>query len=205
MKMTTILGGVASSAVIVAMAVIYMAADVNAAIPTDELPEFKSAPMIEFEPVVVLPSLAPTESIRPRKRPNQLLPKHVYNEDQLYCLAQNIYFESRGEIKAGQAAVAWVTLNRVLDNEHPDTICDVVWEDSQFSWTHDGKSDTPKDKAAWKRAQALALQIVDSYDPNIDPTEGSTYFHEQSISPGWSDDFKRVSQIGNHIFYTDRG
>ena len=39
-----------------------------------------------------------------------------------YCLAQNIYYESRTDNIAGQAAVADVVLNRVLDERWPDNI-----------------------------------------------------------------------------------
>lgn len=208
MKMSTILGGVASSAVIVAMAVVYLTADeAKAAVdPKQEIqdrhPEYVFTPQAEQLQVA---SIAPLTSIRPERRPNQLLPASVYQDDQLYCLAQNIYFEARGESIEGQAAVAWVTLNRLLDEQHPDTICEVVWQDSQFSWTHDGKSDKPRDAESWDRAQDIALDLVYSYDPVVDPTSGSTYFHERSIKPGWSKRFDLVGQIDNHVFYSDRG
>jgi spore germination cell wall hydrolase CwlJ-like protein len=213
MRMTTILGGVASSAVIVAMAVVYLTADrAQAAVdPTtftlgqdrhpDHIPQwFGMPPKIDAEP-----SIAPVDSIRPRQRPNQYLPPSVYDDAQLYCLAQNIYFESRGESLEGQAAVAWVTLNRVLDHRFPNTICKVVWQDSQFSWTQDGNSDVPGEAMSWDRAQDIALDLVYNYDPELDPTSGSTYFHERSVRPSWSRRFERVGQIDNHIFYADRG
>ena len=44
----------------------------------------------------------------------------------IHCLAENIYFEARGESTAGKMAVALVTLNRVMDERFPDTICGVV-------------------------------------------------------------------------------
>jgi spore germination cell wall hydrolase CwlJ-like protein len=208
MKMSTILGGVASSAVIVAMAVVYLTADeVKAAIdPKTEIQDRHPELVIQLPvEVVVRPSLAPLTSIRPPRRPNQYLPKSVYDQDQLYCLAQNIYFEARGESIEGQAAVAWVTLNRLMGDDHPNTICRVVWQDRQFSWTHDGKSDTPRDAVSWERAQDIALDMVYIWDPELDPTSGSTYFHERSIRPSWSRSFERVGQIDNHIFYADRG
>ena len=47
---------------------------------------------------------------------------------EMNCLALNVYYESRGETRAGQQAVAKVTLNRVVSSRYPDTICDVVYE-----------------------------------------------------------------------------
>lgn len=123
---------------------------------------------------------------------------------QAKCLATNIYFEARGESKLGQKAVAWVTLNRVEDPKYPDTICDVVWDNKQFSWTHDGKSDVPTDKDAWLEAQLVAMQVlIDQQLDNDDPTEGSIMFHEASIKPYWRKEYEVTSRIDNHVFYKD--
>jgi spore germination cell wall hydrolase CwlJ-like protein len=92
-----------------------------------------------------------------------------------------------------------------MDSDFPDTICAVVWEDQQFSWTHDGKSDRPKDQAAWATAQVVAEEVLQSYGVERDPTEGATYFHAASVKPTWAKSFERVVRIDNHIFYTDRG
>ena len=64
--------------------------------------------------------------------------------DDLQCLAENIYFEARGEPLAGQYAVPEVTLNRTRAHNFPRTICKVVhetrWDASRhrhvadFSW-----------------------------------------------------------------------
>src|SRR5688572_22282571 len=47
---------------------------------------------------------------------------------ELRCLAENIYFEARGEPLKGQYAVAEVTLNRMVSPFFPDSECDVVHE-----------------------------------------------------------------------------
>lgn len=125
--------------------------------------------------------------------------------NQARCLATNIYFEARGESKLAQKAVAWVTLNRVEDPKYPDTICDVVWDRKQFSWTHDGKSDVPKEKQAWLEAQLTAIQVlIDQQIGGDDPTDGSTMFHAASIKPYWRKQYVVTSRIDNHIFYKDR-
>ena len=58
------------------------------------------------------------------------------DKEQHKCLALNIYHEARSESMEGQIAVAQVTLNRVAHSEWPSTICEVVSEPKQFSWTH---------------------------------------------------------------------
>src|SRR5262245_29861041 len=42
-------------------------------------------------------------------------------EAQLLCLAENVYYEARGEPMAGQYAVAEVTLNRLASPYYPKT------------------------------------------------------------------------------------
>ena len=192
MKMSTILGGLASSAVIVAMAVVYMTADeAEAAVDPKEIVYVERV----VERVIHVPVPQP---------PRAPLFNTVSDEDR-YCLAQNIYFEARGESTVGQAAVGWVTLNRVMNSDFPGEICKVVWQDSQFSWTHDGKSDRPRDADAWATAQAIAGEVLQAYGVDRDPTEGATYFHADSVKPAWRKKYDRVVQIDGHIFYADRG
>lgn len=125
-------------------------------------------------------------------------------DKQIECLAKNIYFESRDQSDLGQRAVAWVTLNRVDSAKFPSTICDVVWQDSQFSWTRDGKSDTPKNKQAWDKSVQVALSVYYRYNNKqqfADPTDGAIMFHATYVKPYWRKHFERTVRIDNHIFY----
>ena len=81
------------------------------------------------------------------------------------CLAKNIYFEAGNQPLAGRLAVAHVTLNRVLDQQFPNSICEGIYQANrnenwkgdlvpilrkcQFSWFCDGKSDEPTDSKTW--------------------------------------------------------
>jgi len=204
MRIRTILGGVASSAVIGAMAVIYMTASElahAAADPTELIAVAVHDParLINLEPNFAVRLDVP----RPQHRPARItrLPDSVHNESEQYCLAQNIFWEARGESRIGQEAVAWVTLNRVLDPRWPGTVCRVVWQSRQFSWTHERTSHQPPPSAAWDRAQSIAARVSVSYDRQLDPTEGSVMFHANWVRPSWSTGFDRVVQIGAHIFY----
>ena len=199
MRMITILGGVASSAVIVATAVVYMTADeAKAAVEPVEIVYVDRVVERIVERVVHVP-------MPPQPRPD---PEAIFADastEDRYCLAQNIYFESRGESQVGQELVGWVTLNRVMDQSFPNDICKVVWQDSQFSWTHDGRSDTPRNSAAWATAQVIAAEVLLAYGVDRDPTEGATYFHADHVKPSWAKGFERVVHVDNHIFYADKG
>jgi len=129
-------------------------------------------------------------------------------DEQKYCLTQNVYFEARNQSTLGQIAVARVTLNRVNNPQYPNTICGVVWQDKQFSWTHDGKSDEPGEtyleQKAWKHAEQVAHDaLVDVVLQKIDPVEGSVMFHADYVTPGWADAYDKVVSIDDHIFYKE--
>lgn len=118
------------------------------------------------------------------------------------CLALNVYFEARSEAINAQFAVAQVTMNRVLSNKYPDTVCDVVWQRKQFSWTHDGKSDRPREEQAWRRAKWVAAVTLNDVDNSVDILPRSAlYFHADYVKPYWVSSLVKVTQIGRHIFY----
>lgn len=118
------------------------------------------------------------------------------------CLALNVYFEARSEPIIAQFAVAQVTINRVQSELYPDTVCDVVWQARQFSWTHDGKSDKPKEVEAWHTAQWVAkLALRDNGKFLYVVPTSAVHYHADYVKPYWIRECVRVSQIGSHIFY----
>ena len=149
------------------------------------------------------------------------------NHPELYCLAQNVYFEAKSEPLAGQYAVADVVLNRVKDTRYPNTICEVVKEGPikeswktrqhadlpddqrvyfpkrnkcQFSWYCDGKPDTIRDGDAWRQAQIVAYRITYN-ERHRGLTEGATHYHADYVHPKWSSTLQLVGRIATHIFY----
>ena len=141
--------------------------------------------------------------------------EEVLAEEQ-YCLAQNIYFEARSESRKGMIAVGLVTLNRVRARRFPNSICGVVWQKArnqnerwvaQFSWTWDGKGDTPREMERWEEAQMIAGAMIAerSLDNFSDFTNGSTHYHAEYVDPWWGREFVAagytVQQIDTHLFY----
>ena len=118
------------------------------------------------------------------------------------CLATALFFEARNQPIDGQMAVAEVILNRVEDPQWPNTICGVVNQTAQFSFTHDGKSDDPtayREPAAWRVAQIIARDAVEGLN-----TLGltSTHYHATSVHPSWHRGLTLDGTIGEHIFYS---
>lgn len=125
-----------------------------------------------------------------------------FNERDLNCMAEAIYHEARGESTRGQAAVAEVILNRVESRQFPSSVCGVVNQPSQFSYTIGGRK-AIGNKAAYLRARDIARRAL-SGAPRV-LTGGATYFHTPSVKPSWSRRFQRTVQIGRHIFYRPGG
>ena len=124
------------------------------------------------------------------------------------CLTLNIFHEARSESKAGQRAVASVTLNRVASKHYPNTICDVVYEKrwdrirkryvGQFSWTEFDQPPKLKSKA-WHRAWKIAETAYKEKDKK--QLKGAIFYHAKHIKPSWARKKKPVARIGSHIFY----
>ncbi|VAX02315.1 hypothetical protein MNBD_GAMMA20-1854 [hydrothermal vent metagenome] len=131
---------------------------------------------------------------------------------ELRCLALNIYFEARSEPINGQLAVAFVTINRVEDRRYPKTLCGVVWQKRQFSWTHDGKSDRPQEQRAWKQAQMVARFIFTKYlalpekvRRIMDRTNGALHYYAPKLAdPYWAKAKVVTFAIGGHVFLVER-
>ncbi len=121
-----------------------------------------------------------------------------YNED-AWCLAQNIYHEARGEQEQGQLAVATVTLNRVERKDYPATVCGVVWQPRQFSWTHVRLVHEPLESKAWNKSMRLAESALDG--ELYEPVRSATHFHARHVQPYWSVGVEPVSEVGRHVFY----
>lgn len=116
----------------------------------------------------------------------------------LECLALAIYFEARSEPLAGKIAVAEVIYNRVVDPRYPDNVCSVVWQNKQFSWTHDGKSDVPKDLGTYKDILELSKEVRKG---NLFEGHGATHYHAEYVDPYWTDSLTYVTKYGSHVFY----
>lgn len=128
-------------------------------------------------------------------------PAHAKLPRDVECLAKNIYFEARGESLRGQIAVALVTINRVESTKYSDTICGVVYQKGQFSWTQ-GPTRLTSDKS-WAQAVEIAQQsLMGTYD-KLMPDFEALYFHSAKLQGIGCYHKKRRPQlvkIGNHVF-----
>jgi len=118
-------------------------------------------------------------------------------DPELKCLATAVYFESKGEPLEGQLAVAQVIINRVQSQRFADSICGVVNQPNQFSFSKTGK--IREHSSSWKTAIAIA-RIANSQSW-AEITPDALFFHANYVSPSWRHGRERISQIGAHVFY----
>ena len=130
--------------------------------------------------------------------------------EQEKCLAEAIYFESRGEPFLGQVAVGVVIIQRVNSPKFPNNICDVVhegkhWKENpvrnkcSFSYYCDGKSETIYNEKEYLKVMNAATLVLSGIV--VDNMEDVVYYHATYVNPSWASRMIFVFQIGIHKFY----
>ena len=113
------------------------------------------------------------------------------------CMLKNIYHEARGEGVEGMQAVALVTLNRAKQQDK--TVCEVVYQRKQFSWTNTANGRNKPIKGNIDAAYNVASAAMS--DKLIDITGGATHYHTHTVKPVWRKALNKATVINNHIFY----
>lgn len=129
-----------------------------------------------------------------------------FSKKDLNCMSDNIYYEARGEGITGMWAVANVVINRLNNHRWPKTVCQVVYQPFQFSWTGE-KPQKPDSQKAHQLARLVAGEVLARrHDEGIDLTNGATSFHRFDLEkPTWSYSLLKTKTIGNHTFYKLKG
>ena len=127
--------------------------------------------------------------------------KKEFTQKEIECLTDNVYREAAYEPEEGQVAVAQVTINRTHRTWYPKTICGVVYEKDQFSWTR--LDNLPKkDPSLYNQIKKLATLVFTNKKKSDIIGTNVLYFHADYIDPPpWTENCVLVAQIGTHIFY----
>ncbi len=128
-------------------------------------------------------------------------------ENQLECLAMNIYREAGHESFEGKVAVAQVTMNRASHPLFPKDVCGVVYQKSvfvdkvvcQFSWYCETATKArPINKVAYNESMSVAKKVLlEGF--RLDTMKEALYYHANYVNPQWN--LEKIGSIGNHIFY----
>ena len=129
-------------------------------------------------------------------------PEPPLTEADFRCLVDNVFHEARGESDEGRLWVAAVTLARVAHRRWPNSVCEVVYQYRQFSWTlespswinynvrneHDDYVDVEQQIVRWL------------WDDDIPETDIYHYARHE-VDNYWTQEMTPVKQIGVHVFY----
>lgn len=144
---------------------------------------------------------------------------------ELYCLAQNNFFEARGEPFKGKLAVAEVVMNRTEHDQFPNDPCAVIQQMTvvktdkgvvrkrvcQFSWFCKGLRAIPlkdengnvKPKVLKQWSDSVAAAILVYHEQTNKVVGNATHFYATKlVTPSWaySKSVWRKKVIGNHTF-----
>lgn len=124
-----------------------------------------------------------------------------YTEEDLFCMAKNIYHEAGNQTRLGKFAVAQVTINRMKHPLWRDTICGVVFEPYQFSWANNRgiRWTTPRSSETWRESREVAREAL-THGFRVKGLEEAVYYHADYVNPNWRN-VDRLVKIGAHIFY----
>jgi spore germination cell wall hydrolase CwlJ-like protein len=133
--------------------------------------------------------------------------KYAYTVKDLECLHENIFHEARNQSPLGQSMVGIVTIIRSRTEGYPSTICGVVYEHAQFSWTlkrHPVNMKNKIEAQAWWFTGLIAQNLLLN-STGIDKTyKNLVYYHKTTIHPKWSDSLtmRKEFTVDDHVFYS---
>ncbi|HHV44054.1 MAG TPA: cell wall hydrolase [Firmicutes bacterium] len=121
-----------------------------------------------------------------------------FNEEDVQLLARITHAEAEGESLEGKTAVAATVLNRVKNENYPDSIAGVVYQRVngiyQYSPVADGRINLQPGQES-KRAAYLALA-------GEDPTKGATgFYNPRKTGDRWVRQHPVTTAIGGHVFF----
>lgn len=113
------------------------------------------------------------------------------------CMMCNCYHEARGESYEGRVAINKVVMTRVGMSSFPNTVCGVVYQRAQFSWTLTSR----------KRNQRLSREGYNRCYQSVREAfqfrgHYASHYHTTAVWPRWRDDRNPSRfRIGVHQFY----
>ena len=185
-----------------AASLVFLAMELAGGISGGEI--WTDLPTVEAE---AIPEAAAKETVKAESEGAELLtgqmemyPPFTYakewSEYEEYLLAKIAQAEAGSESVQGKALVIMVVLNRVKDDDFPNSIEEVLYQENQFSPVEDGSFDRMEpDADCWE-----ALKVVK--DSLYDFSGGALYFENCRESNNWhSKNLKFLYQCGRHKFY----
>lgn len=120
------------------------------------------------------------------------------NEDDIYMLACQTFVEAGAEPYDAQVGVASVIINRILSDQFPDNVTDVLYESGQFPPAYNGLLDAAMENGS-------GYEVMDAVNDALygaKPVGDYLYFN---MAAGVNlDDCKSFMKIGDTVFFSPK-
>jgi len=130
-----------------------------------------------------------------------------YGSQQIECVVEAVYHEARGEPEEGWKAVVEVIVNRSKMKEYPDTLCEVVHQNKQFSYRNGDKKhnlhyDNPSKLYNITKTIYNHLYDIEKHPKHRVLPECVSHYDGKSFKkPSWANQMDMVKEISGHQFY----
>ncbi|WP_456279408.1 cell wall hydrolase [Bacillus sp. AK128] len=136
-----------------------------------------------------------TEELSNKHLNEEEMKKHkiVVSEAEKNLLARLVLAEAKGEPYSGKVAVAEVVLNRVEDEQFPNSINEVIYEENQFEPVQNNSIEQAADQESIEAVEEALL--VEKHD-----TVALYFYNPETASDHWIRERQVIDTIGNHVF-----
>ena len=125
------------------------------------------------------------------------------------CLAEALFYESRGESSRGNKLIAQVVVNRTRSPHFPDTVCKVIKQKIngryQYSYHHlpnTRKHLLKKNQATYNKMYSIADKVLtDNFEKRKILTK-ATYYKRCDVESEFFDRLKYLGREDRHCFFT---
>lgn len=154
-----------------------------------------------------LPDVAPDYTFNEVDIHAQKAVEHRKNIE-VACGVALIYGEARGESDAGKRAVIETALNRVESKYYPDNLCDVVFQDKQFSFANPNDPNRAKTFKAIvgntfeiEKIRVIAFNAIER--PRSERIAVGLHYLANSANPPWRKSMPREGRmiLDGHTFF----
>lgn len=156
--------------------------------------ETQSQPQTPQEPLEITPLATPIV-LEQATTYNSIIGSRDWDSDDSEMLMKIAMAEAEGESVEGKALVMLVVLNRIWNENFPNTIEEVIFQPKQFSPVKEGGRyyTTEPDEDCYK----ALLMVMYGWDESY----GALYFESCDSSSWHSENLDFLYQVGNHKFY----
>ncbi|RSD28759.1 cell wall hydrolase [Mesobacillus subterraneus] len=133
-----------------------------------------------------------TKKVDVNTKESSVTDKRFIKEEEVKLLARLVHAEAKGEPYEGKVAVAEVVLNRVENEQFPDTVKEVIYQKNAFQPVQNGAINKP--------ASEEAVQAVEEALETETNHEFLYFYNPDTATSDWIFTRDVIKKIGNHSF-----